>query len=80
MRGAILPRRDGEFSLKYDSRLCKKFVNGVRDVRVPDIILPVRSANFGFAVSLSLRKCITSFCTQRTTKSLYSDSFLCTLK
>jgi hypothetical protein len=27
MRGVILPRRDGEFSLKYDSGLCKRFVD-----------------------------------------------------
>ena len=37
MRGVILPRRDGEFSLKYDSGLCKRFVNGAGDVRVPDM-------------------------------------------
>jgi hypothetical protein len=39
MRGVILPRRDGEFRWKYDSRLCKRFVNDVGDVRVPVIIL-----------------------------------------
>jgi hypothetical protein len=30
----ILPRRDGEFILKYDIRLCKRFVENMRDVRV----------------------------------------------
>jgi hypothetical protein len=36
MGRVILPKRDGEFSLKYDSRLCKRFVADVGDVRVPD--------------------------------------------
>jgi parallel beta-helix repeat protein len=35
MRGVILPRRDGKFSLKYDSGLCKRFVGDLGDVRVP---------------------------------------------
>ena len=35
MGRVILPKRDGEFSLKYDSRLCKRFVADVGDVRVP---------------------------------------------
>jgi TnpA family transposase len=33
----ILPRRDGEFSLKYDSKLCKRFVDDLGGVRVPDV-------------------------------------------
>jgi hypothetical protein len=37
MRGVILPRRDGEFSLKYDSGLCKRFVDDAGVVRVPAI-------------------------------------------
>ena len=35
MSGAILPRRDGEFRLKYDSEPCKRVVENVGDMRVP---------------------------------------------
>jgi hypothetical protein len=42
MRGVILPRRDGKFSLKYDSRLFKRFVGDLGDVRVPDIPVTIK--------------------------------------